>query len=71
MEYRTLGKTGLKVTRLGVGLSEIGHAFEISQTKEASRILNAALDAGLNFLDTSACYNISEELIGRTSDSIS
>ncbi len=35
-------------------------------SRAAARILNAALDAGINLLDTSACYNISEELVGRT-----
>jgi aryl-alcohol dehydrogenase-like predicted oxidoreductase len=62
MEMRTLGKTGLDVSRLGVGLSEI-RSTEVSQVAE---VLNAALDAGINFLDTSACYGNSEELIGRT-----
>lgn len=62
MEMRTLGKTGLEVSRLGVGLSEI-RSVEVSRVAE---VLNAALDAGINFLDTSACYGNSEELIGRT-----
>ncbi len=66
MEYRTLGRTGIKVSKLGVGLSEIGHSFKISLKEETSQILNAALDAEPNFLDTAACYNISEELIGLT-----
>lgn len=62
MEKRTLGKTGLAVSRLGVGLSEIrGH-----DEAEVAQVLNRALDAGINFLDTSACYGNSEELIGRT-----
>ncbi len=65
MEMRELGKTGLKVSRLGVGLAEIG-SLTFSEVYEASRVLNTALDAGVNFLDTSACYGISEELIGRT-----
>jgi aryl-alcohol dehydrogenase-like predicted oxidoreductase len=33
---------------------------------QAAQVLNGALDAGINFLDTAACYGISEELIGRT-----
>lgn len=66
MEYRTLARTGLTISRLGIGLAEVGNAFTISQTDKVSRLLNAALDAGLNFLDTAACYNISEELVGRS-----
>jgi aryl-alcohol dehydrogenase-like predicted oxidoreductase len=63
MEKRQLGKTDMHVTRLGVGLSEIGS----SVTAEiVSDVLNTALDAGINFLDTAECYGDSEELIGRT-----
>jgi aryl-alcohol dehydrogenase-like predicted oxidoreductase len=63
MQERTLGKTGLKVTRLGVGLAEIGSGVDEAQV---AQVLNHALDSGINFLDTSACYGDSEELIGRT-----
>ena len=66
MDMRQLGKTGLDVSRLGVGLAEIGHQLTRDQTYEASQVLNTALDQGINFLDTSACYGISEELIGQT-----
>lgn len=66
MEKRTLGKTGLVVSRLGAGLSEIGYQLTLADEAEAAQVLNGALDGGINFLDTSACYNISEELIGRT-----
>ena len=66
MERVPLGKTGLEVSRLGVGLAEIGNELSFEETNQAGELLNAALDAGINFLDTSACYGISEELIGRT-----
>lgn len=65
MEIRTLGKTGLEISRLGVGLSEIG-GLELDEAKQAAEVLNTALDNGITFFDTSACYNNSEELIGRT-----
>ncbi len=61
METRILGKTGLEVSRLGIGLSEIGS----EDFAQATQVLNAALDQGITFLDTSACYGNSEELIGR------
>jgi aryl-alcohol dehydrogenase-like predicted oxidoreductase len=63
MERTTLGRTGLEITRLGVGLAEIG---SLSDEAVAGELLNAALDGGINFLDTAACYGRSEEWIGRT-----
>ena len=65
MEMTTLGKTGLKVSRLGVGLAELG-GLSLDKVEQAGRVLGGALDAGLNFLDTAGCYGNSEELIGRT-----
>jgi len=64
MEMTTLGRTGLKVSRLGMGLEEIGH-LNLDEINEAGRVLNTALDKGINFLDTAACYGNSEELVGR------
>jgi aryl-alcohol dehydrogenase-like predicted oxidoreductase len=66
MEKRTLGKTGLEVSRLGVGLSELGYQLTLADEAQAANVLNTALDGGINLLDTAACYGISEELIGRT-----
>ena len=63
MEKRQLGKTDMQVTRLGVGLSEIG--FGGISEEVAADVLNAALDGGINFLDTAECYNVSEELVGK------
>jgi len=65
MQKSVLGSTGLEVTRLGMGLAEIGE-LRLADSSELSQLLNAALDAGINFLDTAACYGISEEMIGRT-----
>jgi aryl-alcohol dehydrogenase-like predicted oxidoreductase len=66
MQMKTLGNTDLQVSRLGVGLSELGHGLTLDDEAAAARVLNAALDGGVTFLDTSACYGVSEELIGRT-----
>ncbi len=66
MEIRTLGRTMLEVSRLGAGCSWIGYKLSLEEVEQAGNVLNAALDAGINFLDTSACYGNSEELIGRT-----
>lgn len=63
---RTLGRTGLEVTTLGYGAMELRSAPagpEVSD-EQAARVLNAVLDAGINFVDTSPDYGRSEELIG-------
>ena len=62
MEKRQLGKTDMHVTVLGYGGAEVGFQNETVETVTA--LLNAALDAGLNVIDTAECYNSSEELIG-------
>jgi aryl-alcohol dehydrogenase-like predicted oxidoreductase len=64
MEKRTLGKTGMDVTVLGFGGAEIG--FQGVPLETAGRLLNGALDAGLNVIDTAECYINSEELVGQT-----
>jgi aryl-alcohol dehydrogenase-like predicted oxidoreductase len=64
MQMNALGNTGLQVSRLGVGAAEIG--LRMVDDGRASDVLNTALDEGINFVDTAACYGISEELIGRT-----
>lgn len=64
MERTKLGKTGLEVSRLGLGLSETGFNLPKEEIEQATRVLNGALDAGINFLDTAACYGLSEEQIG-------
>lgn len=63
MEKRTLGKTGMEVSVLGFGGAEIG--YQGVPLERAQELLNKALDAGLNVIDTAECYRISEELIGR------
>ena len=64
---RTLGRTGLEVTTLGFGAMELRGAPSGPQIsdEEAGRLLNAVLDEGINFIDTSIDYGRSEELIGR------
>ncbi len=64
METVALGSTGIQVSRLGIGLSEIGSTpLEVAAVET---LLNGALDIGVNFLDTAACYGNSEELVGKT-----
>ena len=51
MEKTTLGRTELRISRLGAGLSEIG-GLSLENENDVARILNDALDSGINFLDT-------------------
>jgi aryl-alcohol dehydrogenase-like predicted oxidoreductase len=64
MERRQLGKTDMQVSVLGFGGAEIG--FEGATHETVARLLEGALDAGLNVIDTGECYEGSEELIGNT-----
>jgi aryl-alcohol dehydrogenase-like predicted oxidoreductase len=66
MEYRTLGGTGLKVGVLSLGSMMFGAMGRNDET-ESARIIHAALDAGVNLIDTADMYSKgeSEEIIGK------
>lgn len=63
----TFGRTGLEITKLGYGAMELRGTdhFPRLSAGEASAILNAVLDNGINYIDTSPDYGYSEELIGQ------
>lgn len=68
MRYRTLGRTGLEVSVIGIGTwqfgGEWGHAYGAA---EAQAILERARERGINLLDTAECYGpdqLSERLVG-------
>lgn len=64
MEYRSLGRTGMQVSALCLGCMNFGWGTD----EDASiRIIHAALDAGINFLDTANVYGrgASEEITGK------
>jgi aryl-alcohol dehydrogenase-like predicted oxidoreductase len=64
---RELGRTGLQATMLGYGAMELRGAPRGRDVTEAQAeaILRAVLDAGINYIDTSIDYGLSEERIGR------
>lgn len=61
MEYRVLGRTGLKVSVIGFG----GIPIQRVTAAEAEAVVNRALDRGINFFDTARAYTDSEEKLGR------
>lgn len=68
MRYRILGKTGLRVSVIGLGTWQFGGEWgrDFTQT-EADAILDAAAECGINFIDTAECYgpdHLSERRIG-------
>lgn len=66
MEKTKFGNTNLLVSRFGVGMSELGYEQSQKTEAHAKEILSYALDSGINFLDTAACYGNGEELIGKS-----
>ncbi|MFC2071190.1 aldo/keto reductase [Chloroflexota bacterium] len=69
LQKMTLGRTRMEVTQLGYGTMELRHLTITGgwapDEDRAERVLNAVLDAGINFIDTSWTYQNSEEFIGR------
>ena len=63
-KHRMLGKSGLKVSVVGLGCNNFG--FVAGMDLEASRkVIDKAIDSGINFFDTSDSYGSSEEILGR------
>lgn len=66
MEYRNLGKTGLKVSRLGFG----GIPIQRIDAEGTRKLMHQLLDAGVNYIDTARGYTVSEEYLGFGLDGI-
>ena len=64
MDYKKLGRSGLKVSRLCLGTMLFGVQTD---EKTSKRIIDMARDAGVNFIDTADVYNrgVTEEVVGR------
>ena len=65
MEYRNLGKAGVKVSEIGIGCNQFGGKVDAAGAKA---VVHRALDAGINFFDTADVYGTpdgrSEEFLG-------
>src|ERR1700742_799102 len=66
MQYRSLGRTGVQVSNLCLGTMMFG-AWGEPDHDDSIRIIHAALDAGINFVDTADVYSAgeSEEIVGK------
>ncbi|MGB0909828.1 MAG: aldo/keto reductase [Nitrospirales bacterium] len=67
MEYRLLGKTGLRTSVIGLGCSRLGASIFEHDTVENLSLLDYALDQGINFFDTADSYGFgnSELTLGK------
>ena len=70
--YRTLGKTGLKVSILGYGASPLGNEFGTTDPTEGQRAVHYAIERGINYFDVSPYYGrtlaetrLGQALVGR------
>lgn len=74
MKYNRLGRTGLKVSEISLGTVELGMEYGMAaegetlkpSEEQSYRLLNVALDRGINFIDTARVYGSSEQIIGRS-----
>ena len=68
MRYRILGKTGLRVSVIGVGTWQFGGEWGVNFSQaQVDAILDAAAECGINLIDTAECYgpdHLSEKFIG-------
>ena len=66
MEYRILGKTGLKISRLGFG----GIPIQRIDAEGTKALMHQMKDAGINYIDTARGYTISEDYLGEALEGI-
>lgn len=66
MEYRILGKTGLKISRMGLG----GIPIQRIDGAGTKQVIRALMEAGVNYIDTARGYTVSEEYLGEALEGI-
>ncbi|WP_018640066.1 aldo/keto reductase [Parafrankia elaeagni] len=64
MQYRTLGRTGIKVSPYALGALMFATPIGNPDPDDSARIIHRALDAGINLIDTADAYGDSEEVVG-------
>ena len=65
MQYRPLGRTGIKVSPYALGTLMFASSVGNPDHEDSIRIIRKALDAGINFVDTADAYGDSEEVVGK------
>jgi L-galactose dehydrogenase len=72
MEYRVLGKTGLKVSKLGFGAAPLGGVYSAISEQEAVQSVYEAIDLGVNFIDVAPYYGVTraETVLGKALQNI-
>ena len=67
MEYRELGRTGLKLSNIGLGASSLGGVFHSFREKEGIEAVFTAIEAGINYIDVSPYYGYykAEQVLGK------
>ena len=68
MNYRKLGKTGFEISEISLGTWQVGGKWgSVFNDDNAEKILNSAIDRGINFIDTADVYSdgLSETAVGR------
>ena len=62
MEYRQLGRSGMRVSKLCLG-TMVG--FKRDNQETATQVVHEAIELGINFIDSADCYGESEEVVGK------
>ena len=65
MNYRTLGRTGIKVSPYALGALMFATSIGNPDHDDSIRLIHKALDAGINLIDTADSYEDSEEVVGK------
>ena len=68
MEYRQLGRTDMQVSAISFGAWAVGGSWGQVDDEESMRALHAAVDEGVNFIDTADVYGDGQRAAGRAAE---